>query len=251
MFDLGLKECFFTLRLRKGDEKYYLKHYFRLPTFEDWFRYHKKRKFMGLSKGRDTFEFANVMQEEDLSFWDSLILRVEGYVSHSEDLMKLEDWKDRIPVQHKLEAMGMFLIFNREEEPEGTLVESAGFDVDSEVSNELKFQAVQNGDETFVTFHFRQPDTTDYVRFNRLASKLQLVRTKQRNVQEMRAPADIRPFIEMFDKLIVKAEGYAFEGKDLMETEGWRDKIDAFHKREAIRELFTSPLLGEETEEGN
>ena len=78
MFDLGLNECFFKLTMRKGDEKFVLKHFFRLPSFSDWFDYQKKRKFMGLSKGKDTFEFANVMQEEDLAFWNSLILRVEG-----------------------------------------------------------------------------------------------------------------------------------------------------------------------------
>jgi len=249
MFDLSTKECFFLLRLRKGDERHVLKHYFRLPSFDDWFQYQKKRKFMGLSKGKDTFEFANVMQEEDLAFWESLIIRVEGYKAKGADLMTVETWKEKIPVTHKLEAMAGFVLFNREEEPESSLVDGGGFDVDEEISSELKFTAVQNGEEQYLTYHFRQPETSDYVRFNRLTSKLQLVRTKQRNVQEMRMPADIRPFIDMFDKLIVRVEGYTYDEKDLMEVEGWKDKVDAYHKREVIRELFTSPLI--EEEEGN
>lgn len=253
MFDLGLKECFFMLKMKKGDEKFLLKHVFRLPSFDDWFRYQKKRKFMGLSKGKDTFEFANVMQEEDLSFWESLIIKVEGYTSAGQDLMEAypEGWQEKIPIRHKLEAIAGFLIFNREEEPDSSLTEGSGFDVDAEASTEMKFVASQNGTDRYVVFKFRQPESSDFVRFSRLTSKLQLVRTKQRGVQEMRMPADIRPFIEMFDKLIVAVEGYAFDGKPLMEVEGWIQKIDAFHKREAVRELFTSPLLEDEVEEGN
>lgn len=250
MYDLGLKECFFTLRLQRGDKKFILKHFFRLPSFTDWFEYLKQRKFMALSKGKDTYEFANVMQEQDLAFWESLILRVEGYTSQKKDLMNFEDWKARIPVDHKLEAMSGFLMFNRHEEVSASeAIATDGFDVDDEVGRELTFTAIQDGNEVTLKFFFGRPETSDYVKFNRLSSKMQLVRTKQRNVQEMRVPADIRPFVEMFDKLILKVEGYGFNGKDLMKVEDWKPKVDAYHKREAIRELFTTSLLDDE--EGN
>lgn len=250
MYDVSLKECFFTLRLQRGDKKFILRHVFRLPSFKDWFEYLRQRKFMGLSKGKDTYEFANVMQEEDLAFWDSLIIRVEGYISQKKDVSELEDWKTKVPVDHKLEAMSGFVMFSRHEEVSASeAIVADGFDVDDEIGRELEFSTVQNGEEVFLKYFFGRPETTDYVRFNRLISKMQLVRTKQKNVQEMRVPSDVRPFVEMFDKLIVKVEGYASEGKDLMKDEAWKSKIDTYHKKEAIRELFTSSLL--EDEEGN
>lgn len=249
MFDLGLKECFSKLLLRKGEEKFELRHYFRLPSFDDWYEYHKKRNFMGLSRGKDTFEFSNVMQEEDLAFWESLIVRVEGYKAGDSDLMVAINWKEKVPVQHKLESLTTFLAFAREEEPSSALVTSEdGFDVDAETSCELKFSVIQNGEEYFVTHFFKTPETSDYVKFNRITSRLQLVRTKQKGVQEMRQPADIRPFVEMYDKLIVKVDGYTFDGVDVMDVADWKTKIDSNHKKEAVRELFTSPLLGEESE---
>jgi hypothetical protein len=250
MYDLGLKECFFTLKLQRGDKKFILKHVFRLPSFKDWYEYLRHRKFMGLSKGKDTYEFANVMQEQDLAFWESLIVRVEGYTTQKKDLMDFDDWKVKIPVDHKLESMSGFLMFNRHDEVSASeAVATDGFDIDDEVGRELEFAAVQDGNEVFVKFYFGRPETSDYVKFNRMSSKMQLVRTKQRNVSEMRVPADIRPFVEMFDKLIVKVEGYGFGGKDLMKIDDWKSRIDAYHKREAVRELFTTSLLDEE--EGN
>lgn len=247
MFDLGLKETFFVLRKTKGNKKYIFKHFFRLPTEQDWVKYHLARNFMGLSKGKDTFEFANVMQKEDLAFWDNLIVRAEGYLHQSKDLMTLEDWKEKIPVDHKLNAIGGFLIFNREELPESELIETEGYDLaGGGQETELVFDAVQDGASRQVKFYFMQPEMEDFMIFNRLASKMQVVRTKQRNVSELRVPADIRPFVKLFDKLITKVVGYGFGGKELMKAEEWKIKIDAYHKREAIRELFTASQLEEE-----
>jgi len=61
-------------------------------------------------------------------------------------------------------------------------------------------------------------------------------------------PADITPFVAMFDKLIVKVDGYSYNDKPLMEETDWVKKIDAHHKREVIREFFTSSLLDEDEE---
>ena len=252
MYDLGLKETFFKLREVRGGQKFILKHYFRLPTEEDWTKYHLSRNYMGLSKGRDTFEFANVMQEQDMDFWDSLILRVEGYFYADADLMTLDDWKEKIPTDHKLTSIGGFLIFTREELPESELIAGAGFDLASGKvgeESELIFQAVQDGVQKKLTFHFSRPETEDYVKFNRVASKMQIIRTKVRNVSELRVPADIKPFIKLFDKLVTKIDGYSFGGKDLMKVDKWTSKVDAYHKREVVRELFTASSL--EEEEGN
>ena len=246
MYDLSLEECFFTIREVRGDQKFLLKHVFRVPTLDDWVDYHKGTSQLGLSKGRDTIEMSNVRQERDQALWETLIVKVEGYLWKGKPITEQKDWKERIPLAHKLEAISGFLLSGREDVPEeAALIETKGFDL-AEAGVEMKFAIFQNGKTERVVFHFGAPEAKDYLRFSRLTSKMQLQRTKQRNVSAIRVPTDIRPFVELFDKLIEKVEGYVFQGKDVMEVPDWKDKIDALQKRMAVQEVFTASLQEEE-----
>lgn len=246
MYDLSLKECFFTIQEVRRDSKFLLKHVFRVPTLEDWIEYHKGSSQLGLSKGRDTIEMSNVRQERDQFFWETLIVKVEGYLWKGKDFMEQKDWKEKIPLGHKLEAVSGFLLSGREDVPEeASLIEVKGFDL-AESGIEMQFAIFQNGKTVRVVFHFMAPESSDYLRYTRLTSKMQLQRTKQRNVSAIRVPTDIRPFVELFDKLISKVEGYVFEGKDVMEVADWKDKIDALQKRMAVQEVFIVTLQEEE-----
>jgi len=246
MYDLSLEECFFTIREVRGDQKFILKHVFRPPTFEDWVEYHRGTSQLGLSKGKDIVEMSNVRQERDEWLWEQLIVRVEGYLWKGKPISEVKDWKTRIPLNHRLEAVSGFLLSGREDVPEdAALIEAKGFDL-AEGGMEMKFAIFQNGKTERVVFHFHAPESKDYLRFSRLTSKMQLQRTKQRNVSAIRVPTDISPFVELFDKLIEKVEGYIFEGKDVMEAPDWKDKLDALQKRMAVQEVFTASLQEEE-----
>lgn len=246
MYDLSLEECFFTIREIRGDQKFLLKHVFRVPTLEDWVEYHKGTSQLGLSKGKDTIEMSNVRQERDTWLWEELVVKVEGYLWKGKSITELKDWKEKIPLAHKLEAVSGFLLSGREDVPEeAALIEAKGFDL-AESGIEMKFAIFQNGKTERVSFSFNPPEASDYLRFSRLTSKMQLQRTKQRNVSAIRVPTDIRPFVELFDKLIDKVEGYIFEGKDVMLAVNWKDKIDALQKRMAVQEVFTASLQEEE-----
>ena len=246
MYDLSLEECFFTIREVRGDQKFLLKHVFRVPTFEDWVEYHKGTAQLGLSKGRDTIEMSNVRQERDTWLWEELIVKVEGYLWKGKPITESKDWKEKIPLAHKLEAVSGFLLSGREDVPaEAELIEAEGFDL-AEGGVEMKFAIFQNGKTERVSFSFISPEASDYLRFSRLTSKMQLQRTKQRNVSAIRVPTDIRPFVELFDKLIDKVGGYIFDGKDVMLVPDWKDKIDALQKRMAVQEIFTASLQEEE-----
>jgi hypothetical protein len=246
MYDLSLEECFFTIREIRGDQKFLLKHVFRVPTFEDWVEYHKGTAQLGLSKGRDTIEMSNVRQERDAWLWETLVIKVEGYLWKGKSIIESKDWKEKIPLGHKLEAVSGFLLSGREDVPaEAELIEAEGFDL-AEGGVEMKFAIFQNGKTERVSFSFKTPEAKDYLRFSRLTSKMQLQRTKQRNVSAIRVPTDIRPFVELFDKLIDKVEGYIFEGKDVMLVADWKEKIDALQKRMAVQEIFTASLQEEE-----
>lgn len=246
MYNLSLSECFFKLRETRGNVKTILTHFFRLPTEADWTAYLRGRGFMGFSKGRDTFEFQNVMQEEDEALWKSLIVRVEGYAYKGENLMKLDGWQERIPIQHKLQAVGGFFIFNREDAPSEEMMETGTvLDLGDESGIPMKFAAVQNDNEEVVSFVFKNPETTDYVKFNRMMTKVQYTRTKQRNVSAIKIPVNLGVFEELFDKLILGVEGYSFGAE---KPSVWRPLIPLYHKREAVRELFAGSLREEEGE---
>ena len=246
MYDLSLEECFFTIREVRGDQKFLLKHVFRVPALEDWVEYHKGTSQLGLSKGRDTIEMSNVRQERDTWLWEELIVKVEGYLWKGKSITESKDWKEKIPLAHKLEAVSGFLLSGREDVPaEAELIEAEGFDL-AEGGVEMRFAIFQNGKTERVSFSFKSPEASDYLRFSRLTSKMQLQRTKQRNVSAIRVPTDIRPFVELFDKLIDKVVGYIFDGKDVMLVPNWKDKIDALQKRMAVQEIFTVSLQEEE-----
>jgi len=243
MFDLSKKECYFTLEEVRGDRKILLKHIFRLPSLKDWIEFHKGTTQLGLSKGKDTVEVsAMVRQERDTWLWDALILRVEGYKYSGQELMEKKNWKEIIPLPHKLESISGFLLGYREDVPtDEELIVEESLDL-AEGAIEMQFAFLQNSEVHRMKFMFKAPDSSDYLRFSRLTSKMQLQRTKQRNVSAIRVPTDVQPFIELFDKLINKVEGYQFDGKDLMKAEDWKAKVDAYHKQLVVREIFTVTL---------
>lgn len=242
-FDLTVKECFFKLQETRGDKVFHLIHWFKLPAFEDWSDYLKQRGFIGYSKGRDTFEFSNVMQEEDAEFWGKLVTRVEGYKYQGKDIMDLPNWKELIPIRHKLEVIGGFLSFSKVDTPDEDKISSdEGLDLSDSLGSTVKFWTVFNGDEINLTFNFAVPQTSDYVKYNRMATKTQMVRTKQRNVSAIKSPVKLDVYLELFDKLILSVEGYKFNKES-----SWKLEVPVYHKREAVRELFGASLRMEES----
>jgi len=241
MFDLSLKEVFHQVIEERGGKRITLTHFFRPPTEEVWVDYHKGVSQLGLSKGKDIFEVSSTMQEKDEELWEELILRVEGYSFKGKPLMEKENWKDLIPIQHKLAAIGGFMWVSLKSEPETSMEEVSVLDL-AEDSLEMSLEVLQNNKVHEIVFNFKNPESKDYIKFNRISSKMQLVRTKQRKVSEVRVPTDIKPFIDLFDRLVESAKGYRYNNKDLMEDPKWRSKVDAYHKREAIKNLFTVSL---------
>lgn len=239
MFDLSAKERFFRLRETRGSRKIRVKHVFRLPTLQDWEKYFRGVSTLGLSRGRDTIEYSGAIQERNVELWDSLILRVEGYELNGENVMRRDDWKELIPLPHKTETIGGFVNTWRKEED---IEEAEVLDLGSDSIDVGVIVLTNDGDEivqTELRFYFSSPDMSDYKQMSRMTSRMRLTRTKERNVSSISVPTDIKPYIKIFDKLIQKVEGYVFEGDDLMKQSGWRDLIDASHKRAAIDELFT------------
>lgn len=243
MYELALDKCFFKVKEEKGDRVVVVTHYFRPPSSDDWFDYFRGTSQLGLSKGRDVVEVSAVGQEKDEELWEKLVLEVEGYRVGGKNLMELEDWKTRVPLPHKLNAVAGFMFFFRVAE-ENPVVESVLDLGESETT--LEFDALQYSKPCRVKFTFAVPEPSDYIRYSRATARMQIVRTKQRGVSRLQVPTNIKPLLELFDKLIVSVAGYTYSGKPIMEVENWKAKLDVYHKREAVRELFGATLQEEE-----
>ena len=250
MYDLSRKEILVKVVEERGDKRAVLTHRFRMPTSDYWYYYFRTSNQVGLSKGRDTVEFTGENQDRDADFWGSLIQGVVGYKVNGVDVMTTPDWQNKIPLPHKLQAFSGLLYFYKI----GSTVDGSFEEVDEidlgVSSVELRFEAVQDAKATIIVFTFKQPEPTDYMKYSRITARMQLVRTKQRGVSAIKVPATIAPMVELFDKLIEKVVGYQYEEKPLMDAEDWRGKIDLYHKREAIRELFGTTLQEEEEKNG-
>ena len=244
MFELALKKCYFKVREEKGDRVVVVTHNFRPPSSEDWFDHFRGTSQLGLSKGRDVIEMSASGQERDEELWERLVLDVEGYQISGRPLMEYADWKSRVPLTHKLNAVSGFMYFFRgglNENP----VEEAVLDL-GETTTEICFDALQLTKPCQVAFVFKVPEPSDYIRYSRATARMQIVRTKQRGVSKLQVPSNVQLLVELFDKLIVSARGYSYEEKALMDYPDWKDKIDVYHKREAVRELFGTTLQEEE-----
>lgn len=246
MYDLSAKERFFRVTETRGSRKVTVQHFFRLPTLQDWEKYFRGSSPLGLSRGRDTLEFSGAVQERNLELWESLIEKVEGYEFDGVNIMTLEDWKEKIPVSHKSEAVGGFLnTWRREDDIEEATVLDLGSD-EIEISI---FVLTNDGNkvvQTELVFFFGSPDSSDYKQMSKLSSKMRLTRTKERNVSSISVPTDIKPYIKLFDKLILRVEGYEFEGMPVGGADNWKPLIDASHKRAAIDELFNVEFMEDE-----
>ena len=251
MYDLSAKECMYKVTETRGNRKVVLRHFFRLPTLQDWTDYYKGVSELGLSRGRETFEVSDNVQAKNLELWEKLIVRVEGYVMNGIDIMNDDEgsWKDLVPMPHKSQAVsGFTTTWRRTDDLEEDVVLDLGSD-----DIEVNLIVLQNVGDTLtqheIVFHFDTPEAVDYQKMSKLQSRMRLTRTRERNVSSISVPSDVKPYVQMFDRLIKKVSGYTYGGKDLMEQgDNWRELVDVYHKREAIGDLFTSEF---EDDEGN
>jgi hypothetical protein len=244
MYELALPECWFKVREERGDRVVVVTHCFRSPSSEDWLEYFRGMSQLGLSKGRDIVELSAAGQEKDEELWEKLILRVSGYAVSGKNLMELEDWKARVPLTHKLNAVSGFLYFSRTDIGEN-LVEETVLDL-GESSRTMTFDVLQLGKACTVSFTFNPPESSDYIKYSRASARMQVVRTKQKGVSKLLVPFNASLMIDLFDRLIASVDGYSYEGKSVMDLPDWKTKIDVYHKREAVRELFGMTMQEEE-----
>jgi len=248
MYVIDAKERMYKVSETRGNRKVVVKHFFRLPTLQDWERYFRGTSQLGLSRGKGTLELSASIEERQLELWNALIIRVEGYSVGGEPLMEKENWRDLIPVDHKNNALNGFITaWVPDEEVEDDVLDLGATTVD--VVLHVLHNPKDEPDKVLpaeLRFIFDSPDAADYKTHSKMQGRMRLTRTKERNVSSISVPTDIKPFVKLFDKLISRVEGYECQGEDLMKQENWKEHVDAFHKREAVNQLFMSEFSEDE-----
>jgi len=218
-------------RVTLGFNKLRLVHVFSRATLEDHFSYQQKIISKITTDGIDIQREIDTV-DADRDLWSRLILRVENYKSiRLGDLSDLEDWKDRIPVAHRLAAVRAIykteIDFDFEE----------GEFFDSGLAVALK--DVQNGRQIKSLVHrFRDPETSDIKEWSRLSNLSDKRRTRRGQIVSTPRPR-LRGEIALYDKLIVDGlEGYLNAGQPIATARDAVAYMDAIHKSHAINEYF-------------
>lgn len=221
-------------------------HFFRPPALEDWLAYDRALKLtiregLPAQAGADEASvFHSQAAEAAALLWQRTIRRAEGY-GRKAGLATAEarpgappDWWELIPLEHKQQAVrGLALV---EVEPARN---DELYPLDLE-TREVRLRAHRNGRwSAGLTHCFRRPTTEDELAYRRILSELYVLRGSG----ETRVPPRLGALVRLYDRLILRVEGYARQGVALEGTAPEARAtlvaaMDALHKRVAMEALF-------------
>lgn len=230
-----------TVRIREllGEKPKIRRHIFSAIKENDWQKFfaHLQAK-RHLHEGR--FSIESRSDEASCKLWDRRIVRIEGYrvagkPSHEQPI---ELWRSRVPVSHKVATVELLQeVLQADDSPD-----------DFELAAEelpVVLSANWNGRVYEPLLHlFRAPGQDDEMRFRRLDA--QSFEIKGSRGISWFVPSVFGPLVELYNKLIVRVEGYAVAGQPLTEP---AHHMDAIHKITAVALLFRPKPIKLETEE--
>jgi hypothetical protein len=180
-----------------------------------------------------------------LWLYGQAIQRVQGYVMKGDvDLCTLPNWKERIPMGHRLQAVNLLASVSRsvdgptEIEPDCEIVSlDAAWNL-----------ADDGGMQKFVGLlhRFSIPTTEQMMRFSRETSR-SLVVGGSRSGKTIHAIRQ-KVLLSLYDDLIQSVDGYEAGGLPLREG-ALKIEMDAFHKIAAAGALFSNAGEEEQTPE--
>jgi hypothetical protein len=205
----------------------------RRITDQDWTAYFNGITVSSQQEGRERINVVDVTTPR-VALAEALLTGAEGYsVAGGSEITSLENWQTRIPFAHRVK-LGETLADCRPSKdveltiyPEGevVLLDATWGLVDGKM---LKFTELKH--------IFNTPTEAQHRRYLREASRSTIVggsrsgKTLYRGAQLLLA--------KLYDELIVKAEGYAFEGEPFTANTQVIAGMDMLHKVMAAQELF-------------
>ena len=174
-------------------------------------------------------------------------IRAEGYaVRGGGSLTELQNWQDRIPMGHRLDAIHLLSCVERSVE------EIAEIEPDCEI---VRLDAIWGADPanpggmqkfTGLVHRFTPPTADHQQRFSREISRSLIVRGSRDG--KTIHPIQQKMLVKLYDELVLSVEGYGVKDEPLANREAIVREMDLFHKVTAVGQLFS--LMGEETAGG-
>ncbi len=229
-----------TVRIREllGEKPKIRRHIFSPIKESDWQKFFAQlRAKRHLHEGR--FSIESNFDEAACKLWDRRILRIEGYRVGGKPSQEqpIDLWRGRVPVSHKVATVELLQeVVQADDSPDD-------FELGAE-ELPVVLSANWNGRVYQPLLHlFRAPGQDEEMRFRRLDA--QSFEIKGSRGISWFIPSVFEPLVELYNKLIVRTEGYAVGGAPLTEP---ARHMDAIHKITAVALLFRPKPIKLETE---
>lgn len=220
-------------------------HIFRAMTDEEFFQHEEKKNVTQKVSGTDILSVRTQAKDLQASewLWNLLARGRTGYVERP-------DWREKTDLLDKHAAIkeGLLAVFPADDSNADifadstldaeTLVEDDEFSdelVDEDAQTIVRLDCLFNSQAVTTTHYFAAPsakDVTDYEDLMKKASNMVDARKgwrhkkKANQSSQISIPSKARELCVLYDRLIINAEGY-------------KGRVPAHHKRDAVLEIFT------------
>lgn len=240
LLPLDLAERVIVFKIRETGE--IRRHFFNRVTRRDADAYFSSMTVSSEKKGADSMEYHIDMRTNILKLYERTIKRVVGYsLTDGRDMMALANWKDRIPGVHRLRAAQILMKVTQSENSANLCIDP---DADL-VSLDAFWSAGDHGMSHYrgLIHRFSPPMISHWNRLNDHSTRTTAVggSKSQRTIY----PKLNGIYIELYDELILSADGYSIGGQPIGGREECVSEMDSFHKIAAISVLFDKPSGGE------
>jgi hypothetical protein len=239
LLPLDLAERVITFKIRETGT--ICRHIFNRITRADVDAYFSSMTVATERKSGNSLEFHIDAQTNMLKLYERAIKRVEGYsLTDGRDMMALANWKDRVPGVHRLRAVEILMKVTQSENS------VLGIDPEAErVSLDAFWSAGDQG-----MFHYRglihrfsSPTIEHWRRLNNHSTRTTAVGGSQS--QRTVYPKLNGIYVELYDELVLSAEGYSIGLQPIGGREQCVSAMDVFHKIAAVSILFDKSAAGE------
>jgi len=250
-FELTPVEVRIPVPFQEAGRKFRVTHIFRPALLKDWLEY-ENRLHLQVEREGNAQRWYDDREEASEAIWNEIVIGVEGYLcSHrrtdgaygapaTQEIMETfpDDWKERVPVDHKVAAISRLARVEPCQPGEEQL-----YFFDS-TRQTVYLEARRDGLVYSGLVHvLRRPALKEKKNFRRIQSSVLHVRGSRK--EQSRFPSRLKEFTQFYDELILEVDGYTVSGRPATREDAVR-WMDPQHKRAAVISLFAPELDDEQ-----
>ena len=231
-FDANIKQRVEMDRI-VGGKRYMIAHIFNPVLDEDYFEYERRKK--NIQRVFGTTNLSIIGESQNLGaaawLWNKLITKREGYEA-------IDNWKDTVAVQEKNTAIEGLLGAAVVEGDDAEIVDARPGELlnpNLPELNKIQLEVFFNTKKLITTHSFQTPSAQDVEEFQTLLRQSATTTRrvggvfKTQNTAVITVSTKVKQLCGLYDKLIQQSEGYV-------------DRVPAYHKDVLVGELFSQEL---------